>query len=115
MLTFVFFLTGYILGWQCFVGAEDIHCVQSVLLTAAQPQPLLAFPPSQQQRPCLTVPNWAHKGNPNWSEIFRVLCKVYFSNRCPETPNTVRCRSLSFTVPKGTLDYRDQKDLDYLN
>lgn len=44
MLTFVFFLTGYILGWQCFVGAEDIHCMQSVLLTAAQPQPLLAFP-----------------------------------------------------------------------
>lgn len=93
----------------CRSWGHSLHAI------SAAHSPSLPSPRSQQQRPCLTVPNWAQKGNPNWSEMFRVLCKVFFSSRCSETVNTVRCRSPSFTVPKGALDYRDQKDLSYLN
>ena len=90
--------SNWVHSWlAAFCRAEDIDCMQSVLLTAAHRSPSSPSPRSQQQWPGLTVPNWAHKGNPTRSDIFRVLCKVFFSNRCSEAPNTVWCRSPGFT------------------
>lgn len=90
-------LTGYILGWHRFVEPRTLTACNQCCSLQHSRSPSSPSPRSQQQWPGLTVPNWAHKGNPTRSDIFRVLCKVFFSNRCSEAPNTVWCRSPGFT------------------